>query len=136
MLVEYFAARHGARLGKRFRDIRRSVVAALMSYDWPGNIRELENTVERAAILSDDDTLRFDGFPWDERAGRGRRPDPGQTPPAASTAEREEIERALAASLGRVSGPAGAAGKLGVAASTLESRIKRLRIDKFRHKPR
>ena len=79
MLVEYFAARHGARLGKRFRDIRRSVVAALMSYDWPGNIRELENTVERAAILSDDDTLRFDGFPWDERASprpqARRRPD-------------------------------------------------------------
>jgi len=136
MLVEYFAARHGARLGKRFRDVRRSVVASLMTYDWPGNIRELENTVERAAILSEDDTLRFEGFPWDERASRVRRSDPGQAPPAASTAERDEIESALAASHGRVSGPAGAAGRLGVAASTLESRIRRLRIDKYRFKPR
>ena len=136
MLVEYFAARHGARLGKRFRDVRRSVVASLMTYDWPGNIRELENTVERAAILSEDDTLRFEGFPWDERASRVRRSDPGQAPPAAGTAERDEIESALAASHGRVSGPAGAAGRLGVAASTLESRIRRLRIDKYRFKPR
>ena len=136
MLVEYFAARHGARLGKRFRDIRRSVVSALVAYDWPGNIRELENTVERAAILSEDDTLRFEGFPWDERATRSRRPDPGQAPPAAGSSERDEIEGALAASHGRVSGPAGAAGRLGVAASTLESRIKRLRIDKFRFKTR
>ena len=136
MLVEYFAARHGARLGKRFRDIRRSVVSALVAYDWPGNIRELENTVERAAILSEDDTLRFEGFPWDERATRSRRPDPGLAPHAASSSERDEIESALAASHGRVSGPAGAAGRLGVAASTLESRIKRLRIDKFRFKTR
>ena len=84
MLVEYFAARHGARLGKRFRDIRRSVVSALMAYDWPGNIRELENMVERAAILSEDDTLRFEGFPWDERANAWpEAADSGQAPPAA-----------------------------------------------------
>ena len=135
MLLEYFAARHGARLGKRFRDVRRGVVAALTAYDWPGNIRELENAVERAAILSEDDTLRFEGFPWDGREGR-RHAAAGPSQPAAAgvSGDRDAIERALAASRGRVSGPNGAAARLGVPASTLESRIRRLHIDKFRYK--
>jgi formate hydrogenlyase transcriptional activator len=136
MLVEYFAARHGARLGKRFRDVKRTIVSALTAYNWPGNIRELENTVERAAILSENDTLRFDGFPWDARSGAKHAPGTVRQPPFAESVERDEIERALAASRGRVSGASGAAARLGVPASTLESRIRRLRIDKFRYKKR
>jgi formate hydrogenlyase transcriptional activator len=136
VLVEYFAARHGARLGKRFRDVKRSVVSALTAYDWPGNIRELENTVERAAILSDGDALRFDGFPWDLRAGRRADLPPRGYQDARASAERAELERALLEAHGRVSGPSGAAARLGLPASTVESRIKRLRIDKFRFKPR
>jgi len=136
MLLEYFAARHGARLGKRFRDVKRSVLSALAAYDWPGNIRELGNTVERAAILSEDDTLRFDGFPWDARAGARPAARSGRVALPSDSAEREAIERALAASRGRVSGASGAAAKLGIPASTIESRIKRLRIDKFRYKQR
>ena len=136
MLVEYFAARHGARLGKRFRDVRRSVVSAFTAYDWPGNIRELENAVERAAILSEDATLRFDGFPWDARGSSRPVPGPGRAARPADAPERDAIERALAASRGRVSGTDGAAARLGIPASTLESRIRRLHIDKFRHKPR
>jgi formate hydrogenlyase transcriptional activator len=136
VLVEYFAARHGSRLGKRFRDVKRSVMEALTAYAWPGNVRELENVVERAAILSESDTLRFDGFPWNAqsqersaqtRAGRARGADTGR-----ASRERTEIERALAASKGRVSGSTGAATRLGIPASTLESRIARLGIDKFR----
>ena len=136
VLVECFAARHGARLGKRFRDIKRSVVSALAAYDWPGNIRELENTVERAAILSEGDVLRFDGFPWDVRAGRRVDLPPARHQNARDSAERAELERALADAHGRVSGPAGAAARLGLPASTVESRIKRLRIDKFQYKAR
>jgi formate hydrogenlyase transcriptional activator len=136
VLVEYFAARHGHRLGKRFRDVKRSVLDALTAYDWPGNVRELENVVERASILSDDDTLRFDAFARNTRrqsipAGPrmiAQRPT-GTTP---DSRERDEIEQALAASKGRVSGPSGAAIRLGIPASTLESRITRLKIDKFR----
>jgi formate hydrogenlyase transcriptional activator len=136
MLLEYFAARHGARLGKRFRDVKRSVLSALAAYDWPGNIRELENTVERAAILSEDDTLRFDGFPWDARAGARAPARSGRVALPPDSVEREAVERALAASRGRVSGASGAAARLGIPASTLESRIKRLRIDKFQYKAR
>jgi formate hydrogenlyase transcriptional activator len=134
VLVEYFAARHGARLGKRFRDVKRSVAAALVAYDWPGNIRELENTVERAAILSEGDVLRFDGFPWDARAVRRDSPAPSGPRGERDAAECAAIERALADSRGRVSGPAGAAARLGLPASTVESRIKRLGIEKFRFK--
>jgi DNA-binding NtrC family response regulator len=136
MLLEYFAARHGTRLGKRFRDVKRSVLSALAAYDWPGNIRELENTVERAAILSEDDTLRFDGFPWDARAGARAPARSGRVALPPDSVEREAVERALAASRGRVSGASGAAARLGIPASTLESRIKRLRIDKFQYKAR
>ncbi len=139
-LVEYFATRHGARLGKRFREVPRGVLSALMDYDWPGNIRELENTVERAAIVSDGGALRFDGFPWDDRAPRRPPPPSAERRPALSprsspdTSEREAIERALADARGRVSGPKGAALALGLPASTVESRIRRLGIDKFRFK--
>jgi len=136
VLVEYFAGRHGARLGKRFRDVRRSVVSALVEYDWPGNVRELENTVERAAILSEGDTLRFDGFPWDDRAARRIGPRAGRAPHQAESVERQSIEQALAETRGRVSGPSGAAARLGLPASTIESRIRRLGIDKFRFKQR
>jgi len=137
VLIEYFAARHGRRLGKRFRDVKRNVLDALSAYAWPGNVRELENVVERAAILSDGDTLRFDGFPWTARGREAeRRPAAPRTPRAresdADARERAEIERALKVSRGRVSGPRGAATRLGVPASTLESRIRRLDIDKFR----
>jgi len=80
--------------------------------------------------------LRFDGFPWDARGSSRPSPGPGRAARPADSPERDAIERALAASLGRVSGTDGAAARLGIPASTLESRIRRLHIDKFRHKPR
>ena len=138
ILVEYFAARHGARLGRRFDAINRNVMHQLTAYDWPGNIRELQNVVERAAILSEGPDLRF-AVPGP--SAPPLRPSHSASRAAVSTPgtsleshERAAIETALAASHGRVSGNNGAATRLGVPASTLESRIKRLGIDKYRFK--
>jgi len=128
VLVEYFAARHGARLGKKFSSVERRTMDRLLAYPWPGNVRELENWIERAAILSDGGRLALD-----EPAAR-----PAAGAPALELTgslreqERRAIEEALASSHGRVSGAAGAAARLGIPSTTLESKIRRLRIDKHR----
>jgi DNA-binding NtrC family response regulator len=105
--------------------------ALLQAYDWPGNIRELQNVIERAVIIADSDTLAID-----ERWLGGRPPtaSPAVSPSAATLAthEKQVIEAALRESKGRVSGPFGAAARLGVPSSTLESKIKALKIDKRR----
>ena len=158
ILVEYFVARHGTRLGRRFRSVERRTLDLLMSYSWPGNIRELENVIERAAILSEGPTLRVDERMLNTGTGGLRQPPPAEVSPAqpsqpatasasapsnplppqpapVGTLRDEEvrvIECALAETGGRVSGPAGAAVRLGIPATTLESKIKKLGIDKFR----
>jgi formate hydrogenlyase transcriptional activator len=134
VLVEYFIARFSKKLGKQFTRIEKKTLTLLQDYEWPGNVRELQNVIERAVTLSDSDTFTVDAA-WLAR---------GEAPRAhsASTAlngvlsahEKEAIEAALAQSHGRVSGPAGAAARLGVPTSTLDSKIKRLRIDKYRFK--
>jgi transcriptional regulator with GAF, ATPase, and Fis domain len=133
LLVEYFTHRYAQRVGKRIRRVTKATSTLLQSYDWPGNIRELQNLIERAVILSDSDTLSIDPR-W--LAGRSL-----ATAPVASlssgtlaTHEQDAIEAALTHSKGRVAGPFGAAGRLGVPASTLESKIKVLNIDKRRFK--
>jgi formate hydrogenlyase transcriptional activator len=98
----------------------------LASHRWPGNVRELENVIERAVILSRNGTLRV------ERDALPATTVPLNVNERLQTQEREAIEAALRASRGRVSGANGAAQALGLAASTLEFRIKRLGIDKFR----
>jgi formate hydrogenlyase transcriptional activator len=145
ILVEYFVARHGARLRRRFRSVDRRTIDQLAAYSWPGNIRELENVIERAAILSEGDVFRLDEGMLPavtarvaDAAARRRHDDPAE-PPArpAGTLQDEEIrviEEALAATRGRVSGPSGAAARLGLPATTLESKIKKHGIDKFRFK--
>ncbi|MDQ2870118.1 MAG: sigma 54-interacting transcriptional regulator [Acidobacteriota bacterium] len=124
ILVEYFAARHGARLGKKFRSVDRRTMDRLLAYPWPGNVRELENWIERAAILSEGDRLSLDE-PATRAAGAA-------APLTLEEQERRSIEEALAASSGRVSGASGAAVRLGIPSTTLESKIRRLAIDKFR----
>ena len=139
ILVEYFAARHGARLGRRFDAISRKVMTQLTAYDWPGNIRELQNIVERAAILSEGPDLRFTVPGPPRTLAASNRSSTPLVFSAGTTLERQEraaIETALAESGGRVSGDDGAASRLGVPASTLESRIKRLGIDKYGFKRR
>jgi transcriptional regulator with GAF, ATPase, and Fis domain len=133
VLVEYFMHRFSQRVGKRIRTLSKETSALLQAYDWPGNIRELQNVIERAVIIADSDTLAID-----ERwlGGRPRGPSIVVSPPAAplATHEQQVIEVALRESKGRVSGPFGAAARLGVPSSTLESKIKALKIDKRRFK--
>jgi len=128
LLVAHFAARHGARFGRTIARIDRRSMAQLEAYAWPGNVRELENVVERAVILSHNGTLRVarELLPG---AAAG-----GNMPAHLEAEERQAIEAALRASRGRVAGSGGAARRLGIPASTLEFRIRRLGIDKFRHR--
>ena len=131
LLVEYFAHRFAKRTGKKVTGINRRTLDLLRDYPWPGNIRELQNVIERAVIVSDDETLTVD-----ERWLVMRR----RAPPVATlrledellTHERTRVEAALAESKGRVSGPQGAAARLGMPRSTLESKIRSLGVDKNR----
>jgi formate hydrogenlyase transcriptional activator len=133
LLVEYFIDRFGKRLGKKFRRIDKKTMKVFQSYHWPGNVRELQNVIERAVILSDGDTFCVDETWFSAQAPRFSR-----SAVALSGAlfrhEKEMIETALAQSQGRVSGPAGAAVKLGIPSQTLDSKIKRLKINKSRFK--
>jgi formate hydrogenlyase transcriptional activator len=134
LLVEYFIDRFGKRAGKKFRTIDKKFLKVFQAYGWPGNVRELQNIIERAVILSDDDTLAADET-W-------LKSEPAQSPARVARAldialvrqEKEMIEAALAESQGRISGPAGAAAKLSLPARTLDSKIKRLKINKYRFK--
>jgi formate hydrogenlyase transcriptional activator len=131
ILVEYFTSRFAARLGKRFVRIEKGAMDRILAYSWPGNVRELQNVIERAVILSDGDTLRVDEPLTAGGDGHGAA-SAASLPASLREQERRRIEEALAASGGRVSGAAGAAARLGVPATTLESRIKSLKIDKRR----
>jgi formate hydrogenlyase transcriptional activator len=129
LLVEYFVARYSKDSGKRIRHIGKQTLQRLRTYHWPGNIRELQNIVERAVILSETDTFVVDES-WikTEHAETSA----NRSFSALEDREAEMIEAALADSHGRVSGPSGAAAKLGIPRQTLESKIRRLGIDKQR----
>jgi formate hydrogenlyase transcriptional activator len=136
MLVEYFAQRHGQRVGKKFGSVDAGSLRRLMAYPWPGNVRELENVIERAAILSRGDRLLIDDSALpDSPALRGRATAGAALRVNLRDTERKLIEAALAASGGRVSGSTGAARRLDIPASTLERKIKGHGIDKFRFRP-
>jgi transcriptional regulator with GAF, ATPase, and Fis domain len=133
LLAEYFAHRYAKRAGKRIRLITNATSTLLQSYGWPGNIRELQNVIERAVIVCDSDTLSIDPR-WLSGRALGTAPVPSPSPATLASQEKDAIEVALTESKGRVAGPFGAAGRLGVPASTLESKIKALNIDKRRFK--
>jgi PAS domain S-box-containing protein len=134
LLVEYFIDRFGKKMGKKFRTIDKQTLTLLQAYGWPGNVRELQNVIERAIILSDSDTFSVDET-WFKREPTSRVAGPTVAlGDALLSQEKEMIEGALAESRGRISGPAGAAAKLALPAQTLEAKIKRLGIDKFRFK--
>jgi formate hydrogenlyase transcriptional activator len=130
-LVRYFIERYARNTGRNIRNIERKTLEWLQAYDWPGNIRELQNMVERAVILADGETFSIDKT-WVEPEKQGTSERPIPLAAALVNQEREMIEAALGESRGRISGPEGAAGKLGIPRTTLESRIKSLRIDKHR----
>ena len=132
LLVEYFIHRYAQRAGKRITSLTKTTSQLLQSYDWPGNIRELQNVIERAVIVCDSDTLSIDAR-W--LSGRSEIPTVASLSTSTlATHEKDAIEKALMDRKGRVSGPFGAAARLGVPASTLESKIKALKIDKRRFK--
>jgi len=133
LLVEYFIDRFGKRAGKKFRTIEKKSLELFKAYGWPGNVRELQNVIERAVILSEDDTLDVDQT-WLKREPSQNPARPATLDGALVRQEKEMIEAALAESQGRISGPAGAAAKLGLLARTLDSKIKRLKINKYRFK--
>jgi transcriptional regulator with GAF, ATPase, and Fis domain len=137
LLVEYFVQRYGVKTGKEIRSIDKKTLDMLQSYDWPGNIRELQNVIERSVILSSGNVFSVDEL-WLSKKSVPLVPsvkasslDKGRIEPRS---EREIIEAALAATRGRVSGPSGAAAKLKIPASTLETRIKALKINKLQYK--
>jgi formate hydrogenlyase transcriptional activator len=129
LLVEYFIGRYAKAAGKTIRHIDRQTLEQLTAYDWPGNIRELQNVVERAVILSESDT-----FFVDESWLRRESAESAQMSVGLSMLEAREvemIEAALAECHGRISGPSGAAARLGIPRQTLESKIRRLGISKY-----
>jgi PAS domain S-box-containing protein len=132
-LVEYFIHRYSRNAGKKWATIEKRTLELLKSYPWPGNIRELQNVIQRSVILCDTDTFSVDAS-WlsFESASPGQSSAPIARKSAAQ--EKDGIEAALAASGGRVSGPLGAAAQLNMPASTLESKIRKLKINKFRFK--
>jgi formate hydrogenlyase transcriptional activator len=130
ILVEYFTSRHGARLGKKFQRVDRRTMERLLAYSWPGNVRELENVIERAAILSEGALLSVDEASFAAAVPDRRRA--GASEGTLREQEKRAIEAALSATRGRVSGSSGAAARLGVPSTTLESKIRKLKIDKYR----
>jgi len=129
LLVEYFIDRFGREAGKTIRRVNKRTFNLLQSYPWPGNVRELQNVIERSMILCETDEFTVDESWLSTRVA----PNSKSTFSGALLArEKAMIEDALRASGGRVSGPAGAAVRLGIPRSTLESRIRALKINKNR----
>lgn len=130
-LVDYFVERYAGRAARRIRRIERKTLELFQSYPWPGNIRELQNVIERSVILCTNDVFSVDES-WLPREAPHRDQPVNRLTSQLLNHEKEMIEAALAQTKGRVAGPAGAAAKLGIPPSTLESKIKTLRVIKSR----
>jgi formate hydrogenlyase transcriptional activator len=128
-LVRHFVRKYSQRLQRNIEYIPDEVMDALERYDWPGNIRELQNIVERAVILSETVTFFVDESWLKRESAESRQPRGGLS--TLADREVEMIEAALADCHGRISGPSGAAAKLGIPRQTLESKIRRLGINKY-----
>ena len=133
-MVEYFIDRYARKAGKHITTVEKRSLQILQSYPWPGNIRELQNVVERSVIACETPTFSVDES-WLSQQPRDRRPgDKLYLWDRVTAQEKEMIEAALRESQGRVYGPSGAAAKLGIARSTLESKIRSLKINRNRFK--
>jgi PAS domain S-box-containing protein len=134
LLVAYFIHRFARNAGKRFRGMSKKTLDLLLSYTWPGNIRELQNVIERSVIVCEAENFSIDpSWLFQEPAG-GEPEIPQDFAQELAAQAKEMIESALRDCGGRVSGPAGAAAKLGIPRSTLESKISSLKIDKYKFK--
>jgi formate hydrogenlyase transcriptional activator len=129
ILADYFISRFASRMGKRIRQIDRRTAEAMQRYSWPGNIREMQNVIERGVILCDTEIFRLEPSTL---------PEESMVPSVVNTIDgqrtqdhqKAEIEAVLKETRGRIAGPDGAAARLGIPASTLESRIRALKINK------
>ncbi len=124
VLVEYLVERFAKRAGKKITRIEQRTMTLLQAYDWPGNVRELQNVIERGVVLCEGEAFSIDES-WLKAKGA-----------PAGGGERATIEAALAATQGRVAGTKGAAAKLGMPRQTVDSKIRALRIDKLKFRPR
>ena len=130
LLVNYFVDHYAKQAAKEIKHIPKKVLETLQEYSWPGNVRQLQNVIERSLIISDTDKFSID------KSWVVNRPQPNASsaPVDRRAIERERIKAALAQSNGKVSGPSGAAAKLGMPATTLESKIRVLKINKYSFK--
>jgi len=126
LLVNYFVDRYAKRAGRKIKSIQKRALEALQEYSWPGNVRELQNVIERSLIIGETNEFSIDRSWFSSESQPARSPAVDQT-----SSERTRIEAALAQSNGKISGADGAAAKLGMPPSTLESRIRSLKINKF-----
>jgi DNA-binding NtrC family response regulator len=131
MLVEYFVERYAEKMGKQIRKIDKNTLELCQNYPWPGNVRELQNIVERSVILCGVDTFWIEKA-WLASAQPRKQESAGALPDTLQNQEKEMIEAALAESKGKVAGTEGAAAKLGIPRTTLDSKIKQLRIKKHK----
>jgi transcriptional regulator with GAF, ATPase, and Fis domain len=134
LLVEYFLDHYARKAGKNITTVDKKILRLLGSYPWPGNIRELQNVIERSVIVCETANFSVDESwlsqqPLEKKAGSQL-----YLSEKVAAQEKEIIEAALRESQGRVFGPLGAAAKLGIARSTLESKIRSLKINKSRFK--
>jgi transcriptional regulator with GAF, ATPase, and Fis domain len=130
LLVEYFIDRYARKAGKSIRGVSKKTLELLQSYPWPGNIRELQNVIERSVILCETEIFSIDESWLSQQPSDGKTESQLYLSDKVAAQEREMIEAALRECQGRVFGPSGAAAKLGIARSTLESKIRSLKINK------
>jgi PAS domain S-box-containing protein len=132
LLVEYLIDRYARKAGKKISTVDKKTLRLLESYPWPGNIRELQNVIERSVIVCETANFSVDES-WLSQQPRNK----GEQSPLylSATQEKEIIEATLRECQGRVFGPSGAAARLGIARSTLESKIRSLKINKNRFRP-
>jgi PAS domain S-box-containing protein len=133
LLVEYFIDRYATKAGKKIRGISKAALERLKCYSWPGNIRELQNVIERSVIVCESENFTVDES-WLSATPNETSQAGGALSKMPASQEKRTIEAALADARGRVSGRSGAAAKLGVPPSTLDSKIKALKINKHRFK--
>ncbi len=134
LLVEYFIDRYARKAGKKITSVDKKTLRLLESYPWPGNIRELQNVIERSVIVCETENFSVDESWLSQQPSNGKPESQLYLSEKVAAQEKETIEAALRESQGRVFGPSGAAAKLGIARSTLESKIRSLKIDKNRFK--
>jgi formate hydrogenlyase transcriptional activator len=130
ILINYFVNRYAQRAGRKIDRIQKKSLRALQEYSWPGNVRELQNVIERSLIIVDTNEFSVDNN-WFSHELRST---PQMQPASRTSTEQEQIEAALAQTKGKVSGRQGAAAILGMPASTLESKIRAMGINKHAYK--